>query len=526
MGLSVRLDERRGVAWSVNASSGNAARSHPRTTDRELQVCAQCHSRRRQLADGYVAGKPFYDFYRPALLQTPLYYADGQQRGEVYEWGSFLQSKMNARGVTCSDCHEPHGGKLRAPGSAVCAQCHSTDKYASREHDHHPAEDGRPNCLSCHMPSAYYMQADARRDHSFRIPRPDLTIQIGTPNACTSCHIDRGARWAATQITAWRSGDTSAIGFQRFASAFSAASAGGADAARRLSDVAKDSTQPPIARATALAEFPARDDRASLDVLSLGLNDPNPLIRFGAIQGVGRLPLERRAPLAAPLLNDSLSAIRVDAVRLQAGAAFQSSDQRTAFEHAAREYVAVQQYNADRADARTNLGSFYAEQGDLSRAEAELRAAIRLDAFFPPAYANLADVFRAGGPARDGEAEQILRAGLSRAPSEPGLHHALGLALVRLRRHPEALVELKRAAQLDPGNTRFGYVYAVALNSSGKSKESIAELDRVLALDPGDRDVLAALVAYHAAQGQADLAKQYQIRLQSLPRSTERTTPR
>ena len=528
LGLTARLDERHGVTWTVNTSTGNAMRSRARSTDREVQVCAQCHSRRRQLADGYVAGKPFYDFYRPALLTSPLYHADGQQREEVYEWGSFLQSRMNAHGVTCSDCHEPHGGKLRAPGSAVCAQCHSSTKYDSRAHDHHSADKGRPSCLSCHMPSANYMQIDSRRDHSFRVPRPDLTVQLGTPNACASCHADRGARWSAAQVTAWRSGDTSAIGFQRFALAFALADAGVADASRLLGEVVRDTTQPAIARATALSDYPARDDRESLDVLSLGLNDPDPIVRLGALQGLSRLPTERRAALATPLLLDSTRAVRLDASSLQSGAAFQSSAQQSAFERSAREYVAVQQYNADRADARTNLGTFYAEQGDLARAEAELRAAIRLDPFFPPAYANLADVLRAAGAARDGEAEQVLRAGLSRAPSDAGLRHALGLALVRLHRHDEALVEFRRAAQLSPGNTRFGYVYAVALNSAGKIKESIAELDRVLTVDPRDRDVLSALVAYHAAQGETILAKKYEVQLQSLPSvaGPERTTPR
>ncbi len=526
MGLTARLDERRGVTWTVSASTGNATRSHARTTDRELQVCAQCHSRRRHIADGYVAGASFYDFYRPALLTSPLYHADGQQDGEVYEWGSFLQSRMNAHGVTCSDCHEPHSGKLRAPGSEVCARCHSSAKYASRNHDRHLAEAGRPTCLSCHMPSATYMQVDARRDHSFRIPRPDLTIRLGTPNPCTGCHVDRPARWAATQVTVWRNGDTSAIGFQRFAPAFALAESGVADASRLLGDVVRDSTQPAIARATALAQYPARDDRESLEVLALGLNDVDPIVRLGALQGVGRLPAERGAALAAPLLLDTATAIRAEASRLHVGVAFQSSAQQSAFEQAWREYVAIQEYNADRADARTNLGLFYAARGDLSRAEAEMRAAIRLDPFFPPAYANLADVFRALGPARDADAEQTLRAGLSRAPSNAALRHALGLALVRLNRKSEALVEFRRASQLEPGNTRFGYVFAVALNSAGQIKESIAELDRVLALDPGDRDVLSALVAYHQAQGQTALAKKYEVQLQSLTQGSERATPR
>ena len=225
MGLTVQLDERHRVTWLANASTGNAVRSHPRTSDRELQVCAQCHSRRRQIAEEYVAGKPYYDHYRPALLTSPLYFADGQQRGEVYEWGSFLQSRMNAHGVTCSDCHEPHGGELRAPGAAVCATCHSPAKYDAPAHQHHQAAAG-VTCLSCHMPAATYMKVDSRRDHSFRVPRPDLSVTLGTPNACASCHADRGAQWAASQITAWRSGDTSAIGFQRFAAAFAAAGCG------------------------------------------------------------------------------------------------------------------------------------------------------------------------------------------------------------------------------------------------------------------------------------------------------------
>ena len=200
---------------------------------------------------------------------------------------------------------------------------------------------------------------------------------------------------------------------------------------------------------------------------------------------------------------------------MQAGAAFVSSEQQAAFERASREFIAAQQYDADRADARTSLGTFYAELGDFGRAQSELEAAIRLDPFFSPAYANLADVYRAQTQ-RDPDAERVLRSGLMKAPASAALHHALGLVLVRLHRLNEARTELQRAAQLDPNNVRFGYAYAVALYSAGKAKSAIAALEHLLALDENNRDVLAALASYRTEQGDTAAARQYNDRLRAL----------
>ena len=155
----------------------------------------------------------------------------------------------------------------------------------------------------------------------------------------------------------------------------------------------------------------------------------------------------------------------------------------------------MQQYNADRADARANLGTFFAELGNLSRAESELREAIRLDPFFSPAYVNLADVLRADS-SRDADAEKVLRDGLARAPSDPTLHHSLGLALIRMQRLDDARTELQRAVALDPRNVRFGYVYAVALHAAGRNREAVAELERISTFAPDDPDVRAALMLY------------------------------
>ena len=131
-GLAVPLEERKGVSWALNAETGNSARSAPRTTTHEIETCALCHSRRGPIWAEVGPGAPIGDSYRVALLDDDLYFPDGQIRDEVYEYGSFLQSRMFHAGVTCSDCHEPHSLELRASGNGVCLQCHSPDKYRSR----------------------------------------------------------------------------------------------------------------------------------------------------------------------------------------------------------------------------------------------------------------------------------------------------------------------------------------------------------------------------------------------------------
>jgi predicted CXXCH cytochrome family protein len=424
-------------------------------------------------------------------LTPPLYYADGQQREEVYEWGSFLQSKMYASGVTCSDCHEPHRGKLHAEGNALCAQCHAAAKYDTDSHHRHPAGTSGARCVSCHMPARTYMIIDPRRDHSFRVPRPDQSVAFGTPNACNGCHADRDARWAAQQVMRWYGHEPQ--GYQRFAEALFAANKATIDASARLRAMASEATQPAIARATALASVTI----APHELIAKGLSDLNPLVRFGALQSIARASGEVRMALAAPLLSDPVRLVRIEAASLLADVppAQLRTDARAAFEHAAAEYVASQRYNADRADARVNLGTFYAKRNDAAAAEIELKTAIRLDPFFVPAYVNLADLYRVLG--RDAEAETILCKGLEAVPENAALHHTLGLVLVRLKRIDDALTELGKAAALEPANARFVYVHAVALHSTGKVKEAIAALEEALRIHSDDRDILTALVAFH-----------------------------
>jgi predicted CXXCH cytochrome family protein len=512
-GLTVALDERRGVTWAIDPATGNAARSGPRNSEREIQVCAQCHSRRGQFSNDYRAGEPLTDHYLPALLTDGLYYPDGQQRDEVYKWGSFLSSRMYAQGVTCSDCHDPHTQQLRAEGNAVCAQCHLASKYDSLGHHFHEPGTKATACTACHMKTETYMVVDPRHDHSFRIPRPDLSDAFGVPNACIQCHTNRRNQWAAAEIL--KRYPEPKHGFQDFTDAFFLSDQGDPRAAYPLLQVAANPAEPAIARASALTRMARRPTREGMAVAMSALKDANPLVRRSALEMIEQLPpLDRRSAL--PLLSDRSRIVRMQAAHALAPLAADTIDEehRDAFERASAEYVAAERFNADRPENRSNLGGYLLMRGDYTGAEAEYRAALALDERYVPAWVNLADLKRSRQ--LEPEAETVLREGLQRVPADPALHHALGLSLVRQQRLTEGVEELREAAEQAPGNVRFAYVYAVGLHSQGARAEAITVLEQALERAPSDTQLLSALANFHAEAGELERARAYAERLQEL----------
>ena len=510
-GLAVALDERKAVVWAISAESGNAQRTPAGRPSREIETCGRCHARRGQFADGDAHGRPLGDAYRVALLEDSLYHPDGQIRDEVYEYGSFVQSKMFERGVTCSDCHDPHTGKLRAPGSQVCGGCHASARYETQKHHFHAAGSRGADCVGCHMPVTTYMVVDPRHDHSLRVPRPDLSVKLGVPNACTRCHADRPAEWAARQVETWY-GHTPR-GYQRYGGALASASVGAPGAADLLVGVVRDAGQPAIARATALQRLGDSATAAAFAAAQDSVRDSDPLVRRAAVSVLERADPARRSEFLAPLLDDAVRAVRMEAARALAAAPRDrlTATERAALERGLGEYLAGERFNAERPESYVNLGVLYTAQRRLSDAEIALRTALDLSPSFAPASVNLADLYRASG--RDGDAERVLRAALARDPRSAPAHHALGLLLVRERRMPEALAELEVATRLAPESARYGYVYAVALHETRRVGPAIEELARVLARHPYDRETLAALAGYTYQLGNTQQAVRYARRL-------------
>jgi predicted CXXCH cytochrome family protein len=513
-GLIVALDERRGVTWNKVAATGNAVRSAPLTSQRELAVCAQCHSRRAAFASGMDHDGRLFETHDIALLSEHLYFADGQQRDEVYDIGSFLQSKMHAHGVTCSDCHDPHSGQLRAPGNAVCAQCHAAVKYDVPAHTLHMAGSAGAQCAACHMPTRNYMVIDPRHDHSIRIPRPDLSAKLETPNACTDCHKDRSASWAAAIIEHAFGPDRK--GFQKFGAALHDGRIGAPGAAANLMTLAKDPQTPAIVRATALADLRPYLSAGVMPALDAGLADPDPMVRGAALDVLLIAPPQERIRLALGAIDDLSTIVRIKAARVLAIMPDQGGDaaMRVQLEKAFAEYVASQRANADRPEAHLNLGLFYTERRDPKQAEAEYRAALALQSDFVPAYANLADLYRADS--RESDAETTLASGLQAIPGNADLDHALGLLRVRQGRVAEALPLFAAAMHADPNNARYAYVYGVALHDSSQQKQGFAVLEQALARFPRNPDLLSALAAYARDAGDSKRAQAYAKRLEAI----------
>lgn len=512
-GLIVDLAAR-GGSWAFGANAFIAHLTAARDTRVQI-VCARCHGRRVQISDDYRQDQPFGQTNILSLLEEGLYHADGQILDEVFEYGSFLQSRMHERGVVCTDCHDPHDGRLRARGNAVCAKCHQPAHYDTPTHHHHKAGTEAAGCVQCHMLARNYMVVHRRHDHSFRVPRPDLSVTLGTPNTCSDCHHDRSARWAADAVVKWY-GPTRTRG-PRYAAALAAGRQHQAGADRLLGAVIGDRSFPAIVRATALSlvQNPARPPAA--DLVERSLQDPDPLVRRAAVSLLVTWDPPRRWPAAGPLLSDPTRAVRLEAVNALADAALLVSltaKQRAIFERAVAEYRDVQAFNADRAESWLNLGALEVRLGNQARADADYHRAIRLQPSFMPPYVNLADLYREQG--RDADGERVLRQALAIYPGSADAHHALGLLLVRQQRIGEALSELATAAQQSPENPRYAYVYAVALDSLDQHARALAVLEKAQQRFTGDRDILAALLQLSAQGGDSEAAGRWAKKLHEL----------
>jgi Flp pilus assembly protein TadD len=501
-GLIVRFSERRSRKWEMDRERGIARPTKFLETRFEVETCARCHARRGLLTEDYRPGRLLAETHRPALLDEGLYYADGQMRDEVYNWGSFLQSRMYAKGVTCSDCHDAHDLKVKVSRDDVCSSCHQPERFATRAHHFHREKGKGASCVSCHMRTETYMVVDPRHDHSFRVPRPDLTVALGAanaPNACNDCHRNRSPQWAAQAVRRWYPGGRQEQ--PHWATALYAGRTFQPAAEASLLRVIRDGQNPGIVRGTAVSLLPPYLGPDSLPALEEAAKDRDPLVRLGVATTLEALPPKERVRIGVHLLWDPVRAVRVEAVPAFADVpdAELATEARAAFDRSLDDFVLAQRTNAERPESHVNLGIVNVKRGRLEEARRDYDAGLHLGPWFVPAYVNLADLLRLQG--RDEEGEKVLREALRVDPANATVHNALGLLLVRRKRPAPALAELGRAVELAPGDPEIAYAYAIGLHSAGRAEEALAVLRSAQARRPGARGLLVALVTIQRERG-------------------------
>ncbi len=473
------------------------------------ESCAPCHSRRSQIAEGFTRGSAYLDHYMPSLLHPPLYTADGQIEDEVYVYGSFAASKMSAQGVTCTNCHDPHTAETRIEGDGLCTQCHSAagnaefptltkKRYDSIDHHFHQENSSAAACVSCHMPSRTYMTVDPRRDHSFRVPRPDLATDVRNP--CTTCHEDKSNQWAAEAIAMHH-------GEQRPASSFAALLTQNESA---LAQLAERKDAPSMLRATALADLARGRTWHSRQVIEQGLSSEVGIVRIGALRALNRLAPQTRARHLQRAYTDPLLA-----VRLEAAAQAIALRERPIPVAVVQEYRDAQRLNAETPEAMINLAALAAHNEDWATSEQRLRDALKIEPDYVPGLINLADLLRSTGRDFEGKAHLIRATEISTPTADA--FYALGLWYARNQQAELATQSLLSATNLAPSEASFFYGYLLALHGQGETQRALAELETALATRFAQSTQLVYLAAtLNRDTGQLSAARHWSQRLVEL----------
>jgi len=487
-----------------------------------VETCARCHSRRYPTSIDDTHGQAYLDDFMPELLRETLYHADGQILDEVYVYSSFIQSKMYHTDVSCLDCHDPHTLKTRRSGNELCTACHQENPptmlfetltakaYDTPAHHFHSIDSDGGQCIACHMPATTYMVIDPRRDHRFGNPRPDLSAQLGVPNPCTDCHTDQSAEWAGDIMTDWYGSDWQT---PHFAETIEAGRTGEPEALAALIDLAQDTSQPAIVRATALELLYPYGEPAIAAMLN-NLTDANALVRVAAVQGIAKIPPGiQQAEQLLPLLNDPIQAVRIEVANAIV-ATFPPDEiaqfneiQQTAYQVALQEYIAAQMKLADHPEGHFNLGKLYHGLNQPLLAEQAYQAAIRQDPYFFPAHNNLANFYYQTG--RLAKAEAIFRQALETTTNQGRLYYSLGLLLAEQQKLAEAVEPLAKAAELLPNQPRVQYNYGLILQQLNQLSAAEVTLLQAYQLKPTDPEILYAVITVYMQQQQWDDARTY-----------------
>ena len=456
---------------------------HTNMDSKELvDKCARCHSRRTQITDYFDYNGTFSDHYIPRILEAPIYELDGQIKDEDYVYASFVQSKMYHNGVSCNDCHDVHSLKLKKKGNDLCLNCH-LPKYNTQEHHYHKEGTKPAECISCHMDGKIYMGNDYRRDHSFRIPRPDQSQKYGTPNACVTCHTDKTNEWASRAIV-------KNYGTERadhFSDYLLEGSLGNKQALLRLLE---SNTYPAIARATSMSHLINQGaTRKEIEIIALKLKDSSAMLRREAIVSIEKTRDVSFKKHILPLLNDPIRSVRMAAASYFITLKIEPKND-VYFRKANQEYLDFLELNSDFASGQLQIAEYYKVKGEFELAIKAYERAIEIDSYYNVARMNLALLFyQINEPTKSID---LYAKVIALEPDFGYSYYMLGLLYNEIQQPKLALKYMALATEKDSTNLNAYYNYALMLQGDNKMSRSLKVLQSAVSKFPGNEKLLYA----------------------------------
>ncbi len=484
-----------------------------KTLPRDLvDQCARCHMRREQFSANYNFQGTMADHYSPQLLETPTYYPDGQISDEDYVYGSFIQSKMYRNNVACNNCHNPHSLKLKFEGNRLCAQCHVPQKYDTPKHHFHKENTAGAQCINCHMPGKYYMGNDFRRDHSFRIPRPDLSIKYGTPNACVGCHKSKTNQWAWTSFNKL----FGPLKEAHFSEKLAPGLLGKAGAEIGLTELINDKKQPEIVRASAVRALSHYQEKEQLNKYIALLNDESPLVRGTTLDVLSEINTVDYNNYFLPLLNDSKRTVRIKAFYALAGLPEKQvpEDYKASYQKVKKEFNTYINSNLDFVGGLIKRANYLLKQGNLQKAIQGYEQAIKMDNLNNQARLDLANLYYRNQDFN--KTEGTYKIVISQEPKYGPAYYSLGLLYAELNRIDEATTQMQKANALMPENMRVYYNLSLLYEKNKKISKAEKILLSGLQIDNNNESLLYALAYHYSNNGEIAKAKSTLLKLVQL----------
>ncbi len=470
----------------------------------QVNTCTPCHARVTEISPHHIQSTELLDNYIPEIPTTEHFYADGQANDEDFTYTSFAQSKMFRQGVKCSNCHEPHTAKLLFPGNQLCMQCH-TKSYDSPSHTFHPIGSAGAACRNCHMPGKFYMGNDFRYDHTFRVPRPDLSVKYGTPNACTNCHEKKSDQWAADAILKWYGPNRK----YHYSEDLIPGSRMDENSEAHLIRLLKDTSVPDIVKAASANYLGNIQTSNSLNALLYCLNQHDAGLRYRALKSLSGFPPDQWINAAGPLLQDSIRAIRIGAADLfislpanQIPTAYYD-----AFVKAKTELDEYLMYQSDFAMGKVMLGDYYLKQNNYYAAIKFYQQGLKKDTALNYARLNLSVAYNLSQ--QNALALQVLQEAVRVEPKNERAWFNLALLYNEMNNKEGAEKSLAKAVDLKSVNPRVYYNYGLLLQQSGKNKQAVEIYIQGLRIAPEDEQLNYALALLYLQTRQDDKAREH-----------------